>query len=337
MGSHGGATPEGQTEVLAGLGITEDSVECAIRATMRTVLIGHTENGHPAYLDRNVAEAGGFFIINRVKPHTDFHAKHESGLLKMLAIGLGKEDGASFMHSTGTQGLKTYMPEVGAYLLEHTNLIAGLATVEDGYHQPVHLRVLTPDALISGELELLDKARQLMPRLPVDEIDLLIVDRLGKDISGTGMDTNVIGRIYIPGEAEPESPNVKALIILDVSEASHGNAIGVGLADFTVERLLKKIDFPQMTKNVFTSGFLERGRIPLVFQTDEAAIEAALSHVFRANIDLIQQARVMRISDTLNLEQVWVSQALLDEVQSSEGFLEAAPPEPLIFHDGHLF
>ena len=166
---------------------------------------------------------------------------------------------------------------------------------------------------------------------------MLIVDQLGKDISGAGMDTNIIGRWRIAGEPEPESPRIKMIVVLDVTEASHGNALGTGLADLTVRRLVDKADFAQITKNVFTSGFLERGKIPLIYETDEAAISAAIEHVFRADPDAAANVRLMRIRDTLSLEEVWVSPNLLDEVKASFGFVRADPPEPLPFHDGHLF
>ncbi len=337
MGSHGGATPEGQLEVLAGLGVTEASVGCPLRATMETVIMGETAQGHPLHLDRNVAEADGLIIVNRVKIHTDFHGPHESGLLKMLAIGLGKERGAAMQHSYGVYGLRNVMPEVARALLAKINLIAGVATVEDGYHRPVLLEVLRADNIVEREQRLLDEARRLIGRLPVDDIDVLIVDQLGKDISGAGMDTNVIGRWRIAGEPEPDAPRVQALVVLDLTEASHGNATGVGLADFTTRRLLDKIDFPIFTKNIFTSGFLERGRLPLVYETDEAAIEAALDHVFRPNPQGRETARVMRIRSTLDLEEVYVSPALLEDVRASDGFIDAGEAEMLEFRDGMLF
>lgn len=337
MGSHGGATPEGQMEVLAGLGVTEASVGCPLRATMETVILGETAQGHPLHLDRNVAEADGLIIVNRVKIHTDFHGPHESGLLKMLAIGLGKERGAAMQHSYGVYGLRNIMPEVAKALLARINLVAGVATVEDGYHRPVLMEVLRADNIVEREQRLLDEARRLIGRLPVDDIDVLIVDQLGKDISGAGMDTNVIGRWRIAGEPEPDAPRVKALVVLDLTEASHGNATGVGLADFTTRRLLDKIDFPIFTKNIFTSGFLERGRLPLVYETDEAAIEAALDHVFRSNPQGRETARVMRIRSTLHLEEVYVSPALLEDVRASDGFIDAAEPRPLEFTNGALF
>ncbi len=337
MGSHGGATPAGQIDVLAGLGVTEASADCPIRATMDTVILGETASGFPLHLDRHVAEADGFMIANRIKIHTDFHGPHESGLLKMLAIGLGKEHGAARHHSYGVPGLRDIMPEVAQALLQRVNLIAGVATVEDGYHRPVLLELLKPDQVVAGEQRLLAEARWLMPRLPVNDIDVLIVDYLGKDISGTGMDTNVIGRLRIEGEPEPEAPRIRALVVLDLTDASHGNATGTGLADFTTRRLLDKIDFPTTSKNIFTSGFLARGRIPLIYETDEAAINAALDHVFRADPAARDAARIIRIRSTLDLEEIQVSASLLDEVRASDGFIETDAPCPLNFTDGDLF
>lgn len=326
MGSHGGATPEGQRAVLHSLGVTEESAGCPIRATMETVEIGQTTRGLPVYLDRNVAEADGLIIANRVKPHTDFHGPTESGLLKMLAIGLGKERGAALLHSYGVLGLRDYVPEVATVMLQKIPFLAGFATVEDGYHRPARLQAFSAAELPQGERDLLVLAHQFMPRLPVEDIDVLIVDRIGKDISGCGMDTNIVGRLMIPGEAEPASPRIKAIVVLDLTEASHGNAIGIGLADFTTQHLVDRIDFKVTSVNVFTSGFLERGRLPLVLENETQAIEAALKHVFRAHPQDIANARVMRIENTLALEKLWVSPALLDEVKAGDGFISASAP-----------
>lgn len=329
MGSHGGATPEGQRDVLSSLGVTEKSVGCPIRATMDVVVLGETEHGLPVYFDRYAAEADGVIIVNRIKMHTDFHAPTESGLLKMLAIGLGKERGAAQIHSFGLQGIRDYRLEFAAVVLKKINLLAGIATVEDGYHRPARLEALRPDELFDGECRLMELARQLAPRLPVEDIDVLIVDMIGKDISGSGMDTNIIGRLRLEGAPEPESPRIKTIVALDLSEGSHGNALGVGLADFTTRRLLDKIDFKLTAKNVFTSGFLERGKIPLVSETDSEAIDAALTHVFRANPQDRINARVVRIRNTLELEQVWVSPNMLDEIKAKPDFVSADEPEAL--------
>ncbi len=336
MGSHGGATPAGQIEVLSGLGITEQSTGCPIRATMETVILGETERGQPVHLDRYAAEADGYLICNRVKIHTDFHGPHESGLIKMLGIGLAKEIGAASLHNHGVVGLRDYMPENARFVLQNTRFIAGFGVVEDGYHRPVHLEAFMKSDVEVGEKRLLDLARSLMPRLPVDDIDVLIIDLMGKDISGAGMDTNVIGRWRISGEPEPEAPRIKVIVVLDLTEASHGNAIGTGLADFTTRRLLDKIDFPITTKNAFTSGFLVRGNLPVVFQTDAEAIDAALTAVFRANPQIRSNARVMRIHSTMDLEEIWISSSLLDDVRNSDGFIDAGRMQPLRFENGAL-
>lgn len=337
MGSHGGAVPEGQIEVLSGLGITEASVGCPIHATMEVVDMGMTSVGLPALLDKNVAEADGLILTNRVKVHTDFHGPHESGIMKMMAIGLGKETGANAIHRHGTKGLREYMPVIAKHLVESVNWIAGFATVEDGYHNPVIIEGLTADNLIEGEQRLLQKSRDLMPQIPVDEIDVLIIDEIGKDISGAGLDTNIIGRWLIEGEPEPERPNIKRIIILDLTPASHGNATAYGLADFMSKRLFDKIDFPITTKNIFTSGFLQRGYMPMVFETDEETIQSAIFDVYRSHIDDHHQARVVRIKNTLELEDLWVSKNIADEICVKDTIEIAGDATDLAFTDGQLF
>lgn len=336
MGSHGGATPQGQIDVLAGLGISERTVGCPIHATMDVVDMGMTEIGLPALIDRNVAEADGFMVVNRVKVHTDFHGLHESGLLKMIAIGLGKERGASALHRFGVIGLRDYMPVIAKHLLQKMNFIAGFATVEDGYHQAAYLEGFTKGTLVAGEQRLLQVSRDLMPRLPVDKLDVLVIDEMGKDISGAGMDTNIIGRWMIAGEPEPETPHIKSIVVLDLTPASHGNATAYGLADFMSRRLFDKIDFPITTKNLFTSGFLQRARMPLVFETDKAAIQAAIYEAFRKS-QAFETVRLMRIRNTLAIEDLWVSPNLTEELRDKPNLRIATEPEPLEFTEGQLF
>lgn len=337
MGSHGGAVPEGQIDVLAGLGITEASVGCPIHATMEVVDLGMTSTGLPALIDKNVAEADGLIVTNRIKVHTDFHGPHESGLLKMLAIGLGKETGASAIHQHGTTGLREYMPEIAKHMLENINFIAGFGTVEDGYHDCVMLEGFRADTIVEGEQRLLQQSRDLMPRIPVDEIDVLIIDEIGKDVSGAGLDTNIIGRWMIEGEPEPETPNIKRIIILDLTPASHGNATAYGLADFMSQRLFDKIDFPITIKNIFTSGFLERGRMPMVFGTDQDTIQNAIFDAYRGNMDQHENARVVRIKNTMELEQLWVSPNIADELRSADHITIGEQPTELAFTEGQLF
>jgi len=337
MGSHGGAVPAGQIDVLAGLGITESFVGCPIHATMEVVDLGMTSCGLPALIDKNVAEADGLIVTNRIKVHTDFHGPHESGLLKMLGIGLGKETGASAIHQHGTKGLREYMPVIAKHMLENINFIAGFGTVEDGYHECVVLEGFRADTIVEGEQRLLQQSRDLMPRIPVDEIDVLIIDEIGKDVSGAGLDTNIIGRWLIAGEPEPETPNIKRIIILDLTPASHGNATAYGLADFMSQRLFDKIDFPIAIKNIFTSGFLERGRMPMVFESDLATLEAAIFDAYRGNMDQHDNARIVRIKNTMELEQLWVSPNIADELRSAKHITISDKPQALVFTEGQLF
>jgi len=331
MGSHGGATTEGQLEVLASLGITEVTMGCPLEATMETVVMGETAGGLPAYFDAIAAKADGVLLLNRVKMHTSFHGSLESGLHKMLAIGMGKEKAATLLHSRGPDGLRDDMPEVARLLLTKVPFLAGFGVVEDGYHRPVALRGLAANELETGEQELLKLAKSLAPALPLADIDVLVVDRMGKDISGTGMDTNVIGRLKIPGKPEPATPRVKALVVLDLTEATHGNALGMGLADFTVKALADKVDFRLTGKNVLASGFLERGRLPVVLENAAEALRAALDHVFRDHPEKKAGARVLRIGSTLELETFWVSENLIGEMRKLPGYLEDSGPEAFIF------
>jgi hypothetical protein len=332
MGSHGGATPEGQKEVLASLGITEAAMGCPIEATMDTVVLGTSPGGLPAHFDRLAAAADGVMLVNRVKMHTSFHGDLESGLHKMLAIGMGKENAAVLLHSKGPDGLRDLMPEVARVLLTKVNFLAGFGVVEDGYHRPVALKGLPPGEIDAGEKELLRLARSLAPGLPLREIDVLLVDEIGKDVSGTGMDTNVIGRLRIAGQPEPEWPKAKAIAVFGLTEATHGNALGIGLADFTTRRAAEAIDWRLTAKNVLTSGFLERGRVPLALADEAEALEAALTYVFRNRPGDRAGARVLRIRNTLHLEDFQVSANLEEEIRKIPGFLEASAPQPFQAH-----
>lgn len=327
MGSHGGATAEGQTEVLASLGITEAAMGCGIEATMDTVILGTSPSGLPAHFDARAAAADGVMLVNRVKMHTSFHGELESGIHKMLAIGMGKERAASLLHSKGPDGLRDLMPEVARVLLSRTKFLAGFGVVEDGYHRPVMLRGLSAAEAGEGEKEMLRLARSLAPGLPLREADVLVVDEIGKDVSGTGMDTNVVGRLRIAGQPEPKTPKVKAIVVLGLTEATHGNALGIGLADFTTRRAAQAVDWRLTAKNVLTSGFLERGRVPLALADEAEALDAALGHVFRDDPAGRAGARVLRIRNTLQLEDFWVSENLRAEIEGIPGFLSASAPQ----------
>ncbi len=324
MGSHGGATAQGQLALLAELGVTPERVGAPIHATMDVVELGQTEDGVPVYLDAHAAQADGIIVVNRVKPHTSFIGAVESGLHKMIAIGLGKERAAATLHGYGLRGLREFIPRVAQVTLARAPILLGLAILEDGYDQTTEIVGLTPPEIPAREPELLARAREMRARLPFDECDLLIVEQMGKDISGTGMDTAVIGRLYIRGEPDFPTPRIRWLVVLGLTPASHGNATGVGLADIITRRLYESIDLAATYKNVITSGFLERAKIPLIAETPQAAIDLALRLAGRA-------PRVARIRDTLHLERIQVSEALLQAGPDHGDWEVITPPRALRF------
>src|SRR5512135_3819995 len=276
MGSHGGATPEGQRALLAGYGITPSNLGVAVRTEMDALVLGTSPVGLPIYFDKNASRADGIVLLNRVKPHTDFRAAHESGILKMLAIGLGKQPGAGQVHKLGLRGMKEVLPAVVRFLVQNTKFALGLAILENAEDVPAEIVPLEPETIFDVEPGLLDRARELMGRLPFDQIDVLGVGDLGKNYSCAGMDPNVIGRLMIETQNDFERPVVTRLAVLDASEESHGNIVGIGLADLTTERLVAKMDPGPFQINVLTSCCLERARIPITLPTDRDVFRAAL-------------------------------------------------------------
>ena len=324
MGSHGAATAEGQAELLAGYGIDR----ALIRATMDTVVVGEVD-GVPVHVDRDVVSAGAVFLVNRVKPHTSFRGPVESGLAKMSAIGLGKQAGARYMHSRGPAGLCQLIPLGARLLAERGLLLGGLAIVENQRDQTAHVRGLRSSEIGSdAEAELLDQARRLMPQLPFDDLDVLVIDRIGKDVSGAGIDTNVVRRMRVIGQAEPEPNGATAIVALDLTEGSHGNAMGIGTADFTTSRLLRKIDFDALYTNALTAGVIgiQRMTIPCVMPSDLAAVCAAISCRGREG-----PLRLAWIADTLHTEVVGVSPALLEEARGRQDLEVMREPAPMPF------
>jgi hypothetical protein len=333
MGSHGGATAQGQAEVLRSYGITEIFVGAPIHSSMDTVELTREGDPNRVFMDRCAYESDGVVLVNRVKPHTDYHGPYESGLVKMSVIGLGKHRQALEIHSFGVYGLRELIPPTAERILAAGKVLFGIAIVENAYDETMLVRVLKADEIMREEPRLLEIARANMPRLPTDEIDILIVDRLGKDISGCGMDTNIIGRIMIRGEAEPESPRIKSIVVTDVTEGSHGNALGIGLADVITRRLFERIDLPAMYENIVTSTFLERGKIPVIAENDATAYAYA-----RRSCGLISQSRerTVRIQDTLHLSEVYVSRAVLDALGSRSDIEVLDPPLDVFDEHGAL-
>ncbi len=308
MGSHGGATAEGQMEVLNLYGIREEEVGAPIRSSMEVVELPQGGSPIPVFMDRLAWESDGVLLINRVKPHTDYHGICESGLMKMAVIGLGKREGARAVHCFGIRGLKQMLAPAARHVLSTGRILGGIALIENARHHLLRIRVLRADQIPGEEPSLLELARENMPSLPVEEADVLIIDRMGKDISGTGLDPNVIGRIRVPGQEEPDRPRIKAIMVATLSERSHGNAVGVGLADVITQSLYDRIDYHATYENVVTSGFLERGKIPLTAPDDQTAFRIALGSCGGVPPG---QERVLRIRDTLHLEEVQVSDPVL--------------------------
>ncbi|PLS86942.1 MAG: DUF2088 domain-containing protein [Actinobacteria bacterium] len=321
-------------KVLRSLGVTEEFCEAQILSSMEVVEIGRTGRGVPVYMDRHASKADGVVIVNRIKAHTDFRGPVESGLLKMASIGLGKHEQALALHGYGVTGIRDYMVEVGEEVLRSGRVLFGVGIMENAYDEPAWIEAIPPENVATREEELLEEYMGLMPSLPVREMDVLFVDALGKNYSGTGMDTNVIGRFRIPGEAEPESPRAKYLIVSRLSEQSHGNALGVGLADLTTERLFRAIDYEAMNANVMTSTFLERAKVPMVLANDREALQTAI----RCNWGVpAEETRFVRIPNTLHLEHAYLSENLLEEARAAGDLEVIGGPDDLRFGpDGYL-
>ena len=311
MGSHGGATAEGQQEILASYGVTEDAMGCPVHSSMEVVALENGDLEMQLFMDRHAFESDGVILINRIKPHTAFHGDYESGLVKMSVIGLGKERLANALHAFGIYGLKTLMPKAARMILATGKIILGVGIVENAYDETAMIEALTPEEILSREPELLNIAKALLPRFPLKDIDVLVVDQLGKNISGSGMDPNIIGRMRIRGEADPEFPAIKVIVVADLTEASHGNACGIGLADLVTRRLADKIDWDATYMNGITSGFYEHFMLPIVAPTDAQALEWGI----RASHDPHKLKKIVRITDTLHLSEMYVSEAALAEIK----------------------
>ena len=318
MGSHGGGTAHGQREILAHLGVTEASVGAPISTEMDVIELGTTERGISVCTDRAAASADGIVVVGRVKPHTDFSGGIESGLLKMLAIGLGKAVGAKRYHAAFAKyDYESIIREVGALNLAHLPIVAGLAIIDDNRGNTNTLEGIAPDAFVSAEERLLVQARSLLSRLPFANLDLLVVDEMGKNYSGTGMDTNVTGRAVDGRSQKSPSPVIEQLFVRRLSEHSEGNANGIGLADFCTKTLADSIDWPATYLNVLTAAQPACARLPVVCASDREAIEYAL---IAAGIDDPREARIARIANTLHMDTLVASDRALAELENSEHY-----------------
>ena len=334
MGSHGQARAEGQKQILAQLGICPDTVGAPIQATMETVDYGVTRHGIHCQFDRNAAAADGILVINRVKAHTSFERSIESGLIKMLAVGLGKAQGARNVHRLGVKGLAEVLPALAEIVLSCAPITFGLALLENQKKELSVIEGVEPDLFFETEERLLKESRTFLPRLPFDHIDVLVVVRMGKNISGIGMDYAVTGRTDIRGLPNPSTPFVTKLVVLRMTPESHGNAMGLGVADFTTRSLVESIDLTAFYMNAITATFVEKAKIPMALPTEELAVKAAVASCWRLENEAIRMAV---INTTLELERIWVSDRLIQDMNEQEIDFVSGPAERLGFNtDGKI-
>lgn len=337
MGSHGGGTAEGQRGILEGYGITEEFVGCEIRASMETVIVDRTPQGIPVHFDKHAYGADHVVVAGRIKPHTGFVGEIESGLHKMMLIGLGKHEGAKVYHRAIMDfSWLEIVSAVADSVLNKCRVVCGVGIVENAYDETALIAGVAPHDFGRRERELLVLAKQWLPRLPFPKIDLLIVDELGKNISGSGMDTNVIGRKYNDHKATPQdSVSVRTIFVRGLTEATHGNSCGLGMAEFTNQRTIDSVDRRITAINAITGGHAPAAALPVAFDTDRESLEAALTTI---GLTPPEDARVVHISNTLHLAEVLVSEAFLPEVEQREDLEVIEPPGEMEFdEEGNMY
>ena len=314
MGSHGGGTAEGQRELLAEYGISQAALGVPVKTDMTTVQLGRNSWGEPVFWDKNAFEADAVVTISRVKAHTDFRGRYESGIVKMLGIGLGKRDGAAQHHRWGLRGLSEMLVESVKVVVEKTKFVAGLAVLENAKEQTAVIRALDRERLFAQEPALLEQAKSIMGRLPFAELDLLVIGEIGKNFSGAGIDPNVVGRLLIEGQPETYDPKITRICALDLSPESHGNGTGVGIADLTTERLLAQIDPIPFRMNNLTACFLWRSKLPFAFPTDRECIETGIATCWQPDRSKLRMAI---IPNTLEVADLWISPSLVERVKAN--------------------
>lgn len=335
MGSHGGATAEGQREVLEGYGITEAAMGCPIKSAMDVVELGKLDDGMPVYMDKNAAEADAVVIIPRIKPHTNFRAPIESGLVKMLTIGMGKIIGATTLHTYGMDMFGELLPRTARLIMAKKNYLFGVAMVENAADETAIVEIVPAEQTFEREPVLLARAKELMPRLQFDEIDVLVVEKIGKNISGSGMDPNITGR-NCRGVEWNMKPHIKKIAVLGLTPETHGNACGIGGADVTTMKLYRELDVAKTYANIITSTYLDGGAIPIIMNTDQEAIQLAVKTVVRVKP---QDTKVVRISTTLELMDIQVSEPMLPFIKANPSMFEVVgQPEAFRFDaKGNLY
>ncbi len=325
MGSHGGATAEGQIDVLAQLGVTEETVGAPVNATMEVVKLGELPNGLPVYMDKYAFEADKVVVINRVKPHTAFRGQVESGLMKMITIGLGKQKGAEAAHSFSFKYMAEHVWEMAKITLAKAPVIFGLASIENAYDRPAKVVAIPAEEIEMREPDLLKEAKALMPKIYFDSIDVLIVDELGKDISGDGMDPNITGRYATPYATG--GPDVKRIAVLGLTKKTHGNANGIGMADMTTQEVMDEISWEKGYANALTSTVIDVVKLPMVLDTKELAVKAAIKS---CNAFDLKKAKVVRIKNTLDIGEIWISESLVAEARQVKEIDVLSSPQELL-------
>ncbi len=333
MGSHGGAIAIGQKNILANYGITEEAMGCSVRATMETIRVGTSEYGLPVYIDKYAAEADGIIAVGRVKPHTAFRGQYESGLLKMMTIGLGKQKGAEICHAQGFKYMAQNLVAQSRVILKNCKILFGVAIVENAYDQTMKISAIPADKIFDEEPALLEMAKKNMARIIIDKFDVLVVDYFGKNISGDGMDPNITGDFGSPYASG--GPEKQRTVVLDLTEESSGHACGFGLADFSVQRAFDKMDFETTYPNILTATVTISGKIPIILANDKLAIQAAIK---TCNCIDFNKPNVVRIKDTSSLGQIYISEWMLEKAKEHDNIEILEEPKEMNFNsEGNLF
>lgn len=327
MGSHGGATGLGQAEVLEAFGINEEKMGAPVKSSMETLEIGITRTGIPVYMDKHAYEADCIIPIGRIKPHTDFRGTFESGLFKMIAIGLGKQKGASVCHQLGLADMSRNVYDIARISLDKTNIIFGIGIIENAFHGTYKIVAIPKEQIEKEEPALLLEAKNLVPVIPFSKVDVIVIDEMGKDISGTGMDSNVVGRSSTLGISKPFAERI---VVLDLTDKSHGNANGAGLADITTQRFFNKMDFTQTYPNAITSSETKAVKIPIVMSNDRLAIKCAIKTCTDADAKGI---KLVWIRNTLSISEFFISEALLGEAKENQDITIMSNAEVIRFDE----
>ena len=328
MGSHAGGTSEGQEALLAGYGVTKEKMGAPVRATMDTVVVAELEGGTKVHMDKYAHDADGVVLINRVKPHTSFRGEIESGIVKMMTIGMGKINGATSLH--GNHPITEFgdaLPRAAKAIMECQPFLFGIGMVEDAFDDTAIIQALPAETLFAEETKLQAKAKELMAKIYIEDIDVLVIDEIGKEISGAGADPNVIGN---PGTPGFEVPRVKKIVILDLTEKTHGNAAGIGSAHVITHRLLRRVDFASTYANMVTATALEGARVPIPMKTAEDAVRLAVKTLIGVEPE---DARIVRIRNTLSLGEIEVSEPILKDLQGDSRMEVLSQPGKISFED----